>query len=76
MTRRLHSFDAALDGWLDRQGKFYPCLFNEHNKTAFTLVEELKLLYSLEYLGWIKVHSAGDILEELLYRRCGYSKNS
>jgi len=50
---------AALNGWLDRRGKFYPCKFNNHFKAAYKLEKQLKLQKSLEYLGWVKVHNTG-----------------
>lgn len=48
-----------IDGWLDRRGKFYSCRFNHHNSASVKLEKKLGLKHSLEYLGWIKVHSAG-----------------
>jgi len=47
------------DGWLDREGQFYHCKFNQHDKTAGKLITRLGLKHTPEYLGWIKVHSAG-----------------
>ena len=50
---------TCVDGWLDRRGKLYPCKFNKHNDLEEQLIRKLKLKHSLEYLGWVKVHSAG-----------------
>ena len=48
-----------VDGWLDRNGKIYLCKFNHHNEKEIELMKEYKLNNTPEYLGWIKIHSAG-----------------
>lgn len=48
-----------VNGWLDRRGKFYPCRFNRHAIASIRLEKELKLMHSVEYVGWVKVHDAG-----------------
>lgn len=48
-----------VNGWLDRRGKLYPCKFNHHVAASVKLEKKLKLKYSIEYLGWIKIHCAG-----------------
>lgn len=48
-----------VNGWLDRQGKLWPCQFNHHCKASIKLAKKFKLKYTIEYLGWIKVHDAG-----------------
>jgi hypothetical protein len=50
---------TAKNGWLNRRGKFYPCRFNGHNNASVRIARKLHLKGSLEYLGWVKVHSAG-----------------
>ena len=50
---------ACVDGWLDRRGKFYSCKFNHHNDLETDLIMKFELEHCLEYLGWVKVHSAG-----------------
>ena len=60
MKRNIRNFSCTcVDGWLDRRGKFYSCEFNHHNDVELQLMKKLELKYSLEYLGWVKVHSAG-----------------
>ena len=50
---------SCIDGWLDREGRIYLCKFNHHLSAACKLEKELGLEESLEYLGWVKIHSAG-----------------
>ena len=59
MSKQSHALSAVVDGWLDRRGKLYPCKFNHHHQAAVKLMRELKLKHTPEYLGWVKVHSAG-----------------
>ena len=47
------------NGWLDRQGKLYPCKFLHHARAEIATVKQLRLPATLEYLGWVKVHDAG-----------------
>jgi hypothetical protein len=56
---KISRLSKAVDGWLDRQGKFYSCKFNHHDETAGKLIRKLRLKHTPEYLGWIRVHSAG-----------------
>ena len=48
-----------LNGWLNRRGVFYSCRFNKHISASIRLERKLHLKHSLEYMGWVKVHSAG-----------------
>lgn len=57
--RRLIGNINAQDGWLDRYGRFYPCKFNYHLSKAYKLEKKLGLKHSLEYLGWVRIHSVG-----------------
>lgn len=50
---------ASKNGWLNHEGKFYPCRFNHHCEASAKLEKKFHLKHSLEYVGWIKVHSAG-----------------
>ena len=60
MKRDIGNYDCTcVDGWLNRRGIFYSCQFNHHNNLEKKLVKKLKLEHSLEYLGWVKIHSAG-----------------
>ena len=59
IMKQLYGNTNARDGWLDRQGRFHPCEFNHHLSMVYKLQKKLGLKNSLEYLGWIKVHSAG-----------------
>lgn len=47
------------NGWLNRYGRLWACPFNKHDDAARKLQKILKLNDSIEYLGWIKVHSTG-----------------
>lgn len=47
------------NGWLDRRGKLHPCKFNRHQIASTKIEKKLGLKYSIEYLGWIKIHDAG-----------------
>jgi hypothetical protein len=54
-------------GWLDREGKFYPCGYQEHIRTATYIVEDMGLEEPpiggaerlLEEKGWIKLAGHG-----------------
>ncbi len=48
-----------VNGWLDRQGKLWPCKFMEHSKKAHDIQKKNRCKFSIEYAGWIKVHCAG-----------------
>jgi len=50
---------GCFNGWLNRQGIFYSCRFNKHYSASIRLERKFRLKQTLEYLGWIKVHSAG-----------------
>ncbi len=48
------------NGWLDRRGKCYECIMQEHEDLAEYLQKELDLNFSLEYLGWIRIYDGGE----------------
>lgn len=42
-------------GWLDRDGCFYDCDWESHDEASLLIQGSLKLQYSLEYLGWLRI---------------------
>lgn len=52
------------NGWLSRDGKFYPCRYWEHRDLAWSLGYDER---NLETLGWIKVQKSGEDKHTMFY---------
>jgi len=50
-----------LNGWLDRNGKFYECSKNGHKQKAVDLKSDE---YHLEMQGWVKIYDGVFLMSE------------